>query len=278
MTTLTEKIISEIHRVMYRNLYTEISKPWRAYAEQMEREQRLTTNFDSSFNVGVLEQSQQWGVRTAGFAITKQLPQKSVSNLIKWQEDVKWAMRGHNLKFVKGIDEAQRVGMLKTLQEAVDKHQTPTQIARAFLSSGLQSSAVRAERIAVTEGTRAAAMGVMLAANDFPYEMEKRWVSSGDNRVRRGRFNHNIPVDEARDITDGWFNGENIMFPGDPRCSPGNTVNCRCMLALTAKRDVDGNLIPKRVRTTNRQLLTGVMVGATAAIIAALVADIFSDE
>lgn len=253
-----------------------MTRPWRQYADELAQGRQVS--LDSSFDMMVLEQAQTMGVRIAGYAAVKQLPQKSTPMVMKWMEDVKWAMRGHNVRFVQGINEQQRAVMVKVLQEAVDKHQVPKDIAQSFLSAGLQISAVRAERIAVTEGTRAAAMGVMLAANDFPYEMQKRWVSSGDNRVRRGRFNHNIPVDEAREITESWFNGENIMFPGDPRCKAGNVVNCRCMLALTAKRDADGNLIPKRIKTTNRQLLTGMVIGATAAILAALIADIFNDD
>jgi hypothetical protein len=208
------------------------------------------------------------GVRIAGQRIAMVLPQKRGTNIVSnWQEDVKWAMRGHNVRYVRGINDNERRVMVRVLQEAVDKHENPKEIASSFLSAGLQLSSVRAERIAVTEGTRAAAMGVMLAANDFPYECTKRWVSSGDNRVRRSPYNHNIPVEDAREIGEVWNNGEDIMFPGDPRCRPGNTVHCRCMLALVAKRDAEGNLIPKRVFQTNRSLLTGVVAGLAAAAI-----------
>jgi hypothetical protein len=227
--------------------------------------------------MGVLERAQQYGVRVAGEAVTRQLPQKSRARMIQWTDDVKWAMREHNLQYVRGINERERQEMIKVLQWSVDRHQKPDEIAAAFLDSGLQMTAARAERIAVTEGTRAAAMGVMLAANDFPYEMQKHWVSSGDNRVRVRPYSHNISSADVRELMDVWFNGEEIMFPGDPRCSAGNVVNCRCMLAISAKRDAEGNLIPKRVFVSNRQLLVGVVVGAAVAAIASVLNTIFGD-
>jgi hypothetical protein len=277
MYALTETILSEIHRNAYKVIYSELTRPWRQYAEDIKQSSIVQTQaFESSFDIGVLEQAQQMGVRIAGQRIASILPQKRGSRVVnKWQEDVKWAMRGHNVKYVRGISDNERRTMVRVLQEAVDKHERPKDIAQSFLSAGLQLSVVRAERIAVTEGTRAAAMGVMLAANDFPYECTKRWVSSGDNRVRRSPYSHNITVDDARDLGQPWFNGEEIMFPGDPRCKPGNTVHCRCMLALVAKRDAEGNLIPKRVLQSNRSLLTGFAVGLAAAAIYELLEQIY---
>lgn len=277
MYGLSETIIAQIHRNAYRVVYSELTKPWREYAALVEQGQAVSP--DSSFDIGVLDQAQAMGVRIAGARIASVLPRKGSSSMVnQWSEDVKWAMRAHNVKYVSGINDWQRKTMVRVLQEAVDKHQVPKEIAKSFLDNGLQISAVRAERIAVTEGTRAAAMGVMLAANDFPYECTKRWVSSGDNRVRRSPFNHNIPIDDARELWEPWFNGEEILFPGDPRCKPSNVVHCRCMLALVAKRDVDGNLIPKRVKQSNRSLLSGVLIGLAAAAIYEILDQIFSDD
>lgn len=276
MITTTERIISQGHREAYKLIYAELSKPWREIALAVR--ESGSSDVYSAFELGVMEKAQWNAVRFSGHEVTKQLPQKSGANLLQWQQDVQWAMRGHNLKYVRGIDEWQRKAMLKVLEGAVEKQQTPVQIANEFLKNGLQISAVRAERIAVTEGTRGAAMGVMLAANSFPYECMKAWVASGDNRVRRSPFNHNIQVEDMRELYDSWNNGEAIMFPGDPRASASNVVHCRCMLALVAKRDVDGNLIPKRVVATNRQLLTGIMAGVAGAALAFLLEEIFSDD
>jgi hypothetical protein len=270
MISLTETILTQIHSHAYQVLYAELSKPWREY--------KGGSVPDSVFDISVLERAQGMGVRIAGQRVASMLPRKRGSQIVsKWEEDVKWAMRAHNMKFVRGINEWQRKAMVKALQDAVDKHQTPSDIAKSFLSKGVQISAVRAQRIATTEGTRAAAMGVMLAANDFPYECMKHWVSSGDNKVRRSPYSHNIHVDNPRELYEVWNNGEDIMFPGDPRCKAANTVNCRCTIALVAKRDVEGNLIPKRVLQSNRSLLTGFVAGLAAAAIYELLDQIFND-
>jgi hypothetical protein len=47
------------------------------------------------------------------------------------------------------------------------------------------------------------------------------------------------------------------------------------MLALVAKRDAEGNLIPKRVLQSNRSLLTGFAVGLAAAAIYELLEAIY---
>jgi hypothetical protein len=33
------------------------------------------------------------------------------------------------------------------------------------------------------------------------------------------------------------------MFPGDPKGSAGNVVNCRCSVAQVVRRDKDGNIM-----------------------------------
>jgi hypothetical protein len=54
------------------------------------------------------------------------------------------------------------------------------------------------------------------------------------------------------DIEDVFIdprNGDQLRFPGDPLASAASTINCRCSLALLAKRDANGRLIPKRKTT-----------------------------
>lgn len=278
MITITDRSRHQLNSQLYKMCYQELSAPWRGQAEAMRELGVMELVTGSSFKISVLDAMQWFAVRMAGYECQRQMPQKSLGNLMSWRDDVKWAMRAHNMKYVKGIEEWQRKKMLEVLQRAVDKGGTPKQISDAFLSEGLQISRVRADRIAVTEGTRGAAMGVMLAANDFPYECQKAWVSSGDNRVRRSPFSHNIPEQSMRELYEPWFNGEEIQFPGDPRCSASNVVHCRCTLALVAKRDAEGNLIPKRVQATNRQLLSGIMSGLAGAALAFLLEEIFSDD
>lgn len=113
----------------------------------------------------------------------------------------------------------------------------------------------QAARIVRTEINRAANVGAMAGGSTFQFEQQKEWISAMDNRTRgtdpKDHANHreldgNIVNDDAT-FTD-VRNGDNLQFPGDPSASAASTVNCRCSVALVAKRDERGRLIPKRSR------------------------------
>lgn len=111
----------------------------------------------------------------------------------------------------------------------------------------------QAARIVRTEINRAANVGAMAGSSTFKFEQQKEWIAAMDNRTRgtdpKDHANHreldgNI-VNENAVFTD-VRNGDELQFPGDPNASAASTVNCRCSVALTAKRDENGRLIPKR--------------------------------
>jgi hypothetical protein len=74
--------------------------------------------------------------------------------------------------------------------------------------------------------------------------MDKVWISALDERTRQGKFNH-LEMNQKRVPLDKPFNvsGEKLMFPGDPKGSAGNVVNCRCSVAQVVRRDADGNIM-----------------------------------
>lgn len=111
----------------------------------------------------------------------------------------------------------------------------------------------QAARIVRTEINRAANVGAMAAGSTFQYEQQKEWISAMDNRTRgtkpKDHANHreldgNV-VNENEVFTD-VRNGDQLQFPGDPKASAASVVNCRCSVALVAKRDERGRLIPKK--------------------------------
>lgn len=114
----------------------------------------------------------------------------------------------------------------------------------------------QAARIVRTETNRAANVGAKAQAETDEYQQVKEWISAQDYRVR----GHN-PKDHASHVElngttiddDDFFkdsrNGDLLEFPGDPKASAASTINCRCAVAYTYKRDIDGNLIPKRKST-----------------------------
>lgn len=118
----------------------------------------------------------------------------------------------------------------------------------------------QAARIVRTETNRAANVGSTAQAETSKYEQQKEWMSADDNRVRGN------PVNGKKDHADHWTldgnkidagdvfhdirNGDQLMFPGDPKASAASTINCRCKVSYTFKRDKDGNLILKRKTTS----------------------------
>lgn len=115
----------------------------------------------------------------------------------------------------------------------------------------------QAARIVRTEVGRAANVGTKAQSETFPYEQMKEWISAHDKRVRGlnpdDHASH-IGLDGTRinagDLFKDPRNGDLLDHPGDPRASAESTINCRCTVAYTAKRDANGRLIPKRQTTS----------------------------
>lgn len=115
----------------------------------------------------------------------------------------------------------------------------------------------QAARIVRTEVNRAANVGNKAQAETDEYQQVKEWLSAQDFRVRgnnpKDHASHvalnGTVIDEGDEFVDSR-NGDRLMFPGDPKGSAASTINCRCMAAYTYKRDINGNLIPKRKSTT----------------------------
>lgn len=118
----------------------------------------------------------------------------------------------------------------------------------------------QAARIVRTEVNRAANTGAKAQAETDQYQQVKEWIAIHDNRTRgnpiTGRKDHSnhwgldgITIDE-NDVFIDSRNGDALQFPGDPSASAASTINCRCTIAYTYKRDINGNLIPKRKTTT----------------------------
>lgn len=102
-------------------------------------------------------------------------------------------------------------------------------------------------RIARTETTTAANYAASIVGENAGVIMDKVWISALDVRTRRkpeDKFDH-YDMNQVRTPLKDTFNvsGEKLLYPGDPKASVGNIVNCRCTIAQVVRRDSSGNII-----------------------------------
>lgn len=119
----------------------------------------------------------------------------------------------------------------------------------------------QSQRIARTETTASSNWAALQAADDTGFVMEKEWISLGkwtnDGRTREhedGDYFDHVDMNHKKVPRYAKFEMESMDpknpkpdlmdFPGDPSGSAANVINCRCTVALVAKRDENGNLIP----------------------------------
>lgn len=107
----------------------------------------------------------------------------------------------------------------------------------------------QALRIARTETTTATNVSTVLAAHNSDLVLEKTWISVQDNRTRRppkSMFDHlDINGQKVSEFGNFFVGGEEIEYPGDPKATAGNTINCRCKVVFTVKQDENGLPIRK---------------------------------
>lgn len=108
-------------------------------------------------------------------------------------------------------------------------------IARQIRTLATPMSALRAHVIARTETHTAANFGAQEAAELTGLDLKKEWVSSMDDRTREtppDAFDHAAADGQVVGMREPFIvSGEELMYPGDPAGSAGNTIMCRCGVA-----------------------------------------------
>ena len=122
------------------------------------------------------------------------------------------------------------------LRNQETNRQLQTRVQDVFAGTA-RGSAARSRVIVRTEVNGAMNAGNYLAGIQSEVCDRKQWLSSRDPRVRDrergGRFTH--AIEEVVRIQDPFvLTGEPMRFPGDPRGSAGNRINCRCSLVMLA--------------------------------------------
>ncbi len=184
-------------------------------AKEINRQLKGNDEEDSRWTYVINEYLKEYGLTQLSIEITQTLRERINAVLIKGNEEG-W-----------GVDK-----MVRTLNTASFPRWMATRIVR-------------------TETNKAANTGAMVAATDAGIELDKKWVSTQDNRTRRiprdqydhldmnGRtvgFNERFIVPSTKSV-------DAMLYPGDPEASAGNLCNCRCRVVFVPKRDGEGNPI-----------------------------------
>lgn len=115
---------------------------------------------------------------------------------------------------------------------------------------------MRARRIARTETVTAANGAAMVYAQTSGNKMNKIWISVKDKRTRHNQWANHVTIDgtiidinEPFNLTSPKLGDIQMMHPGVRKQPNGiavpaaEVVNCRCVVAFTAKRDSQGRII-----------------------------------
>ena len=105
----------------------------------------------------------------------------------------------------------------------------------------------------------------------------KIWLSTIDNRTRRGRFDHIEPNNQKQPNLDAFtVSGQQLMFPGDTSrgASAGNIIYCRCVSAS----DPESLLQPKRRTVRPKKKAAKVKQPAITDVVAPTAAPIDVEE
>jgi len=114
----------------------------------------------------------------------------------------------------------------KYVEMGIDKGWGMDKIARNIVKEQKIIDTYKALRIARTEVVTASNIGTKIGAENLPGNKEKVWISTVDERSRPDHMEMDgvrVPFNEDFQVA-----GEYLEFPGDPRGSPGNVINCRC--------------------------------------------------
>jgi hypothetical protein len=161
-----------------------------------------------------------------------------------WQAFHNWTLNQAAAK-VTAVGDATKRMIRRTIYSLQDEGASYGVIADGIAAKAKDINLKRAQRIARTETHAASTYSVNEAVRSTRVKFEREWVSMADERTRpypgstgaAAKWDHRKangqrrPMDVAFDVS-----GEKLMFPGDPKASAGNSINCRCVLLYHAVR------------------------------------------
>lgn len=256
----------------YRSLYERLTKKFRPKVEKALREQiKIFTDAWSEAQYitpaiippEIIEKSLK-EVHITGGVNGAKLAKSSIKAQIKSTEVERWTWVINEYLRTNGllnlsieITNTLRKQIIKVLQKSVEEgwgiEETVRQLNTAKFPKWM------ATRIVRTELAKATNTGAYVGAMDAGIELEKMWISATDSRTRfipRNKYDHLHMDGKIVGMDDGFVvpsleNVESLLYPGDPKGSAGNLINCRCTVAFVPVRDGEGKPIAMKPKNTN---------------------------
>lgn len=139
------------------------------------------------------------------------------------------------------------------VQRGYEEGKPPREIAKDIREAAPSIARVRANVIARTETHAAANFGSNEAAKATGLPLRREWLAAHDKRTRTvdpligdpDEFGHRqadgqiVGPDQPFLIPKRGGGTEPLMYPGDPKGSPGNVISCRCTLGYIVDDGLD---------------------------------------
>lgn len=213
------------------------------------------TLIPASFNYGVMNQAYVKVYSKVGLTHGKRVGAEMNRDIKRYVRDIyestfmrsiyEWVQTNLGLRITQV--NAYTIELIQQLvTDSLDRGYSVSQM-RAYLQRTLNSprfNRMRSLRIARTETTTAANHGAYVAAGESDLVLDKLWISVMDDRTRHDHLIENgqtAPKEENFTMADGSL----LLFPGDPKGSARQVINCRCTLGYVPRRDNNGLLIFK---------------------------------
>ena len=192
--------------------------------------------------------------KRVGRQINKQLKEFTIGSFLGMFENdlLTWLYR-NSLTNIRSVQDNLVAHLQEFISNGKKENLTTRELAKDLQKTINKKDFYRwqALRIVRTETTAAANYASTIAADASGVLNDKIWISADDSRTRKppkSGFNHaamnGVKVGSDEQFKVPFKGGFQLLdFPGDPKGSAANIINCRCNSALIPRRDENGRLV-----------------------------------
>ncbi len=192
---------------------------------------KIVSDYLSAAWVGTMQKGRDHALETLGGE--KGYRAKDATGDVTNKRFAEW-VRKYGLLKAKEINDTTHEALLRELQKVLSDSVDQGDGLRVSIKKLLEAcdgiydnmSKTRAETIARTESCSSVNYGAKETYKSEGIE-KKDWLSTPDDRTRDAHRDVKGPVGIDEDFTVG---GEKLSYPGDPKGSAGNVIDCRCTI------------------------------------------------